>query len=137
MKIPESVRRHWVIIDEIQKQTDRSAAIIGAPYLEERLSEVIKSRLLVGIDNKSIKVGGEKYKINKRIFEGYGPLSSFNAKIVWHSHSASLVRRVTATFTLLEKFGIVSRTRSQPSREPSISRVGTLRSSAESSESGF
>jgi|KBSSwiStaDraftv2_1062776.scaffolds.fasta_scaffold40801_4 hypothetical protein len=46
--VPEYVRRHWRIIDEIERQTDRGAAIIGAAYLEERLTEAIRSRFVPG-----------------------------------------------------------------------------------------
>lgn len=45
-EIPETVKRHWRIIDELEKQTDRGMGIIGAAYVEERLTDAIRSRFV-------------------------------------------------------------------------------------------
>ncbi|MYG52497.1 MAG: hypothetical protein F4204_09145 [Rhodospirillaceae bacterium] len=57
---------HQSLIDE----SDRGAAILAASNFEERLRERITSRF-VDLNRK----------MEKRIFEGYGPLSTFAAKI--------------------------------------------------------
>ena len=68
MEIPEKVGKHWRVFDEIEKQTDRGAAIIGASYLEDRLDEAIRSRFVPG--NKT-----------KRDILKAGSLASFYSKI--------------------------------------------------------
>jgi hypothetical protein len=57
-------------IDEIERQNDRGAAIIGAIFLEERLEHVIRERLIFRNRN-----------IEKKLFNDLGPLSSFSSKI--------------------------------------------------------
>jgi DNA-binding MltR family transcriptional regulator len=57
------------IIEEIEKQTDRGAAIIASAYLEERLLAAIKART------------NRHDKIESAIYKGSGPLASFSAKI--------------------------------------------------------
>ncbi len=62
-------KREGRIINNIEKGEDRTAAILGASYLEDRLTDAIKARLVT--DNK----------VHGQFFKGYGPLSSFRAKI--------------------------------------------------------
>jgi DNA-binding MltR family transcriptional regulator len=57
------------ILEEIEKQTDRAAALIAVAYLEERLLAAIKSRLV------------NDGKTHDKIFRGSGPVSAFSAKI--------------------------------------------------------
>ncbi len=57
------------IVKEIEGQRDRPAVIASASYLEHRLGETLKCVL-------------EQHKaVADRVFKGYGPLSSFSAKI--------------------------------------------------------
>ena len=62
----ENVRFHA----ELDGESDRAAAIIAASYFEERLCEVIMTRF-VKLDRK----------VQRAIFTGYGPLSTFKAKV--------------------------------------------------------
>ena len=57
------------IIKEISEQTDRGAALIAAAYLEERLTDAIKARLVRDPD------------IEGRLFKGTGPIAAFSTKI--------------------------------------------------------
>jgi DNA-binding MltR family transcriptional regulator len=69
VEIPESAKRHWRIMDELEAQTDRGMAIIGAAYLEERLTEAIRSRFVSENEQADELLS---YK---------GPLGTFGAKI--------------------------------------------------------
>jgi DNA-binding MltR family transcriptional regulator len=71
IEISEAVRRHWRVIKELEGQSDRGVAIVGAAYLEERLAEAIRSRF----------VSSASSQVTKKLFEGYGPLTTLNAKI--------------------------------------------------------
>jgi hypothetical protein len=62
-------KREGRIINNIEKGEDRTAAILGASYLQDRLTDAIKARLVT--DNE----------VHSKLFKGYGPLSSFGAKI--------------------------------------------------------
>lgn len=77
LPIPLSVRRHWSILKELEQQTDRGVAIIGAAYIEERLEEVLRALFADRIET----VKYEKQKVSKRLFKGTGPLTSLSAKI--------------------------------------------------------
>jgi hypothetical protein len=57
------------IIAEIEKQTDRAAALIAGAYLEERLKIAIQARTIRDTD------------VEKQIYRSSGPLGSFSAKI--------------------------------------------------------
>ncbi len=57
------------IILEISKQTDRGAALIATAYLEERLTDAIKARLV------------QDLTLENNLFKGSGPLASLSAKI--------------------------------------------------------
>jgi hypothetical protein len=61
------------VVDELESQTDRGAAIIGAALVESLLREALMSRLRV-------RTAGEK-RTAKGLFGTMGPLSSFSAKI--------------------------------------------------------
>ena len=80
MQIPEQVIRHWRIIKELENQTDRGVAIIGAAYLEERLAEALMSYFSDKIKNK-VTINKNRETVEKRIFRGYGPLTTFSGKI--------------------------------------------------------
>jgi hypothetical protein len=56
-------------INAIEAHDDRSAAILAAAYLEDRLMSTIEARLVPDA------------KIRKKFFTGMGPLASFSAKI--------------------------------------------------------
>lgn len=57
------------IIRELEKQNDRSAAIVGASCLEDRLESLMRH-------------GFERHDdVSNQIFKGYGPLASFKGKI--------------------------------------------------------
>lgn len=55
-------------IKQIERQSDRSAAILASACLEDRLDKFLRSAL-------------REDKLAERLFKGYGPLSSFQAKI--------------------------------------------------------
>jgi hypothetical protein len=65
--IPEDASE---IFQEIETQTDRSAAIIAATFVETTLRAAIETEW--NIPSNSVR---------ERIFKGYAPLSSFSAKI--------------------------------------------------------
>ena len=77
LQIPTHVRRHWQVMRELEKQTDRGVAIIGAAYLEERLEESLRAAFTDRIEH--VKIDGSK--VSGRLFKGTGPLVSFSAKI--------------------------------------------------------
>ncbi len=77
IEIPKNVKQHWKIVRELEEQTDRGAAIIGAAYLEDRLAEAIKTRLVSDFGAITYKSG----RLEERIFRGQGPLGTFGAKI--------------------------------------------------------
>lgn len=57
------------IISELEKQNDRSAAIVAASCLEDRLESLMRH-------------GFERHDdVSNQIFKGYGPLASFKGKI--------------------------------------------------------
>ena len=57
------------IIQEMAKQTDRGAVLIATAYLEERLVDAIKARLIRDED------------IESTFFKGVGPLASLSSRI--------------------------------------------------------
>jgi DNA-binding MltR family transcriptional regulator len=65
----EATQRMMTLIEEINGQTDRGAAIVGAAWLEESISAALESYL------------HPNPKSWKRLFEGNGPLGTFSAKI--------------------------------------------------------
>jgi hypothetical protein len=60
---------HAPIVAEIEKQSDRAAAIVATAFLEEQLVETIKTVL------------ANEPRIIKTIFKGQGPMASLSAKI--------------------------------------------------------
>lgn len=58
------------IIAEMHSQNDRGVAICGGAFLEEKLQEAIEERWLPICNT-----------LRDRLFKGFGPLSSFSAKI--------------------------------------------------------
>jgi len=64
-----SKEAHYEVIKELENQTDRGAAIIGAALVEERLTEAIESRLLPNTIKKD------------KLLNETGPLGTFSAKI--------------------------------------------------------
>ncbi len=77
IQIPGNVKQHWKIVRELEEQTDRGAAIIGAAYLDDRLAEAIRTRLVSDFDAITYRGG----RLEKRIFKGRGQLEPFGAKI--------------------------------------------------------
>jgi len=69
--LPDPAQRP--IVDELESQTDRGAAIIGAALVEDLLRQALLSRMRVG-------TALEK-RTASRLFGTMGPLSSFSAKI--------------------------------------------------------
>ena len=66
---PEALKRSFELVKEIESQTDRGAAIVGAAWLEEELSAAVQAFL--HHDQKS----------SPRLFGRTGALSTFSAKI--------------------------------------------------------
>lgn len=56
----------------LSSPSDRSCVIVAVSYLDELLMEIIK--LFITVPTKK--------EDNNKLFEGYGPLSSFNSKVV-------------------------------------------------------
>jgi hypothetical protein len=65
----EELERTVALIEELENQSDRAAAIILAAWVEEELLGAIKSKL------------EKDDSIFKKLFYNSGPLSSFSAKI--------------------------------------------------------
>ncbi len=61
------------IVEELEQQTDRGAAIIGAAFVESLLRQALESRL-------RLRTALEK-RTARGLFATMGPLSSFSAKI--------------------------------------------------------
>lgn len=61
--------RHPLVMAEIERQTDRGAAIIGAAYVDLVIREAITARMLPVPD------------VIKLLFENRGPLQDFGARI--------------------------------------------------------
>jgi DNA-binding MltR family transcriptional regulator len=66
---PDAVARMQALTEELNEQSDRGLAIVGAAWVEEAITGTLES--LLHTDTK----GWE------RLFEGNGPMSSFAAKI--------------------------------------------------------
>jgi DNA-binding MltR family transcriptional regulator len=77
MKVPPELIRGSAIMREIEAQTDRGAALISIAYLEERLSRAIRAGFRDAIEEA--KFDGST--VEKRLFEGSGPLATLSAKI--------------------------------------------------------
>jgi DNA-binding MltR family transcriptional regulator len=77
----EGRKRMLALIEEIEEQTDRGVAIVGAAWVEEAMTAAIES--LLHSDNKAWS----------RLFSGNGPLSTFSAK----TDLCSLLGLVSAT----------------------------------------
>jgi hypothetical protein len=65
----EAIKRSLELVKEIESQTDRGAAIVGAAWLEEELSAAIQSFL------------HHDPKASQRLFGRSGAISTFSAKI--------------------------------------------------------
>lgn len=65
----EAIKRMMALIEEIEGQTDRGAAIVGAAWVEEAISAAIESFLQ------------SDQKAWQRLFDGNGPLATLSAKI--------------------------------------------------------
>jgi DNA-binding MltR family transcriptional regulator len=65
----EAHQRMMTFIEEMEGQSDRGVAIVGAAWIEEAMSAAIESFLL------------HDTKAWQRLFGGNGPLASFSAKI--------------------------------------------------------
>jgi hypothetical protein len=63
------VKRETTIVTELENQSDRGAAIVGASWVEEALQLAIDGQL---VDEK---------KVWKRLFDNSGPLATFSSKI--------------------------------------------------------
>ncbi len=63
------LKRQTILLEEIENQSDRGAAIVGAAWLDEELIAAIKTKFI------------EDEKPTKNLFNGTGPLSSFSSKI--------------------------------------------------------
>ena len=72
--MPDEHRRFARIRHELDHQSDRGAAILAASYVDLALERALKIRLK---DRKLPK----KESLFDRLFKGYGPLSSFSARI--------------------------------------------------------
>jgi DNA-binding MltR family transcriptional regulator len=70
---------HYEVVREIEEQTDRGAAIIGAALLEERLSEAIRSRLRAAPD--TTPNGNRKVDVRDQILSPSRTLGDFSVKI--------------------------------------------------------
>jgi DNA-binding MltR family transcriptional regulator len=66
---PEAMQRMLTLIEEINDQSDRGAAIIGVAWLEEAIAAALESFLQPHSNSW------------KRLFGGNGPLGTFSAKI--------------------------------------------------------
>lgn len=91
---------HRQVIQELEAQTDRGAAIIGAALLDMRLKEAIKTRLI------------SRPGVIEELFKPNAPLGSFSARIDLayclglygeHSHrDLNLIRKIRNDFAHFE-----------------------------------
>lgn len=65
----EANKRLMALVEEINGESDRAAAIVGAAWVEEALSDSIAAFLQEHNDSR------------KRLFSGNGPLATFSSKI--------------------------------------------------------
>ena len=61
------------IVDELERQTDRGAGIIGAAFIERLLLQALKSRMRLNTSDDK--------KAAKNLFDRMRPLSTFSPKI--------------------------------------------------------
>jgi DNA-binding MltR family transcriptional regulator len=73
-----------------EKESDRSVAILASSYLEKYLEEYIAKKL---VDDKAVA----------KLFEGFGPLSTFNAKIEFAFAIGLLPRHVYTDLRTIRK----------------------------------
>jgi Mannitol repressor len=73
-----------------EKESDRSVAILASSYLEKYLEEYILTKLVVD-------------KAVAKLFEGFGPLSTFNAKIEFAFAIGLLPRHVYTDLRTIRK----------------------------------
>lgn len=86
------------IARQMATESDRGCAIIGCSLLEEHLGKILRAKMARCADGKQVEA----------LFEGYGPLSTFSAKIaVCHAfgfiddklrHDLDIVRRIRNKF---------------------------------------
>jgi DNA-binding MltR family transcriptional regulator len=69
MPWPSMNPAHNLVIAEINKQSDRAAAVLAVSFLEDRLAELLQAWLV------------DEPKIIGKMFNGSGPFASFSAKI--------------------------------------------------------
>ena len=77
MTFPPEAIRHFQILDEIERQTDRGAALVATAYLDERLRDAL--RAMCTDDVQSVKDGSDT--VESRLFDGTGPFATLSAKI--------------------------------------------------------
>ena len=80
-----------------QQESDRSVAILASSYLEKYLEDYIAKKL---VDDKAVA----------KLFEGFGPLSTFNAKIEFAFAIGLLPRHVYTDLRSIRKFATCLRT---------------------------
>ncbi len=74
---------HREIFEELEKQTDRGTAIIGAALLESRVEDAIKSRLLINKTTTSRSIGTFSAKISLGYSMGiYGEKTHHELEII-------------------------------------------------------
>ena len=73
-----------------EKESDRSVAILASSYLEKYLEQYIAKKL---VDDKAVA----------KLFEGFGPLSTFNAKIEFAFALGLLPRHVYTDLRAIRK----------------------------------
>ena len=62
-------KRELAIIERIENGEPRAAAVLAGAYLEDRLTDTLRSRMV------------QDRKLLGKFFKGYGPLATFSAKI--------------------------------------------------------
>ena len=87
----EAINQALALVKEIESQSDRGAAIIGAAWVEEELQAAIESAMT------SDKLAAD------RLFRKSGPLSSFSAKIDLARLLGILSTRVATDLHIIRK----------------------------------
>ncbi len=116
-----------------KKESDRGVALVAAEFFDATLERLLRSRFAVGLQQRP--------RMIKPLFEGFGPLSTFSAKISisfaigliqnWMAADLDLVRRIRNEFA----HSLESKTFTDPTISKMVSQLETLAKLSKGTES--